>query len=66
MTDPTDYIVPPGLADLPLAERQRRGVDWQRDLAEGLTRRYLADATFQRAYAADQFARVLRVGRLEG
>jgi hypothetical protein len=62
MKDVPDHAVPPGLADLPLAERQRLDVEWQRQLDEGLTRRHLAEAEYERCYAEVQFARALREG----
>ena len=62
MTDAADDAVPPGLADLPLEVRQAREMEAQREIQEGFTRRHLAVAADERAYAVAQFAHALRVG----
>jgi hypothetical protein len=54
------------IADLPLAERRRLDVEKQRELEDGLTRRHLHIATYQRQYIAAQFARVLSIGKRWG
>jgi hypothetical protein len=46
------------LADLPLEERRRLEVEKQRELSDGLMRRHVANATFERLSLADQVARV--------
>jgi hypothetical protein len=50
------------IADLPLEERRRRDIEQQRELDEGLTRRHIANANYERSYLAVQFARILRFG----
>lgn len=63
MTDTPDEAVPQGLADLPLPARRRLDEAWQQEMGDGLTRRHLANATYEQLYLAAQFARALRVGR---
>ena len=62
MNEPKGDAVPPGLADLPLEMRMARAVENDREIQEGLIRRHLAVAADESAYAAAQFARVLRIG----
>jgi hypothetical protein len=52
------------LADLPLEERRRLEIEKQRELDEGLMRRHVANATFERAYAAYHFARAPLLGAM--
>jgi hypothetical protein len=49
-------------ADLPLEDRRAQEIEKRRELDEGLTRRHLAAASYERAYAADQLARAVRMG----
>ena len=51
------------IADLPLEERQAREAANLREIQEGLVRSHLATAGYEHAYAAVQFARLLRMGR---
>lgn len=57
MTDKTK--IPHGLADLPLEERRRIEVEWQRELNEGLTRAHLQGANFRAAYLAHELGRAI-------
>ena len=50
------------IADLSLDERRRLNIEKQRELADGLMRRHVADSEYQRRYLAVQLARALRVG----
>ena len=54
------------MADLPLEERRALEVERQRELEEGLTRRHVANATYERSYLAVQFERILRAAKLRG
>lgn len=54
-------IIPPGLADLPLDARRAREAEAIREVQEGLTRRHLAVAAYERGYLTDQVRRVLRI-----
>lgn len=62
MTEPTEGVVPQGLADLPLDARRARDVEMHREMDDGLTRRHLSIQRYAQSYLAVQFARVLRVG----
>lgn len=53
-------------ADVPLAERRRMEVEQQRELQEGLNRRLVSNARDRQLYLADQFARVLSMGKRKG
>lgn len=57
----TEPAVPRGLADLPLEVRRAREVERDRDIQDGLTRRHLAVAADERAYAAVDLARAIAV-----
>jgi len=59
----TDETKTGRIADLPLDERRAMEVERDREIAEGLTRRHLANAEYARAYATVQFDRILRMGR---
>lgn len=61
MTDHTECPVPPGLADQPLEVRRARETVVDREIQDGLTRRHLAIAGGQRAFAAANFATLVRV-----
>jgi hypothetical protein len=54
------------IADLPLEERRRLEVGKQRELQEGLDRRLVSIATYRQRYLADQFARLLSIGKRKG
>lgn len=49
-------------ADLPLEDRRRLEVENQRDLADGLMRRHVAESEYKRRYLAVQLARLQRAG----
>jgi hypothetical protein len=57
-----DSRVPQGLADLPLDVRRAREISAYEELQEGLTRRHLAIAAYERALVAANFATLVRVG----
>lgn len=50
------------IADLPLEERRRLDIESQTEIADGLMRRHVAEAEYERRYLAVQFHRLLRVG----
>jgi hypothetical protein len=50
------------IADLPLAERRALEVQKERELDEGLTRRHVANAHYERSYLGFHLARLLRMG----
>ena len=54
------------IADLPLSARRKLEVEKQREIHDGLATRHLSIATYRQRYLAAQFARVLRMGKLEG
>jgi len=47
------------IADLPLEVRRAQEIERQRELDEGLTRRHLAIAKYERSFLALQLARIL-------
>lgn len=53
------------IANLALGARRRLEVERQRELDEGLTRRHLDNAEYDRRYLAAQFARLLRTAMRE-
>ena len=54
------------IADLPLETRREQEVEKQRELEEGLSRRHVANAEYDRRYLAVQFDRLLRAGQALG
>lgn len=46
------------IADLPLEERRRQDMETQRELADGLMRRHVANATYRQRYLAAQAGRI--------
>lgn len=62
MTEPTEGVIPRGLADLPLDARRARDAETHRELHDGLTHRHLHLAEYRQHYLAVQFARLLRAG----
>jgi hypothetical protein len=46
------------IADLPLENRRVQEIEKQRELAEGLTSRHMAEAAYDRGFRAYQLARV--------
>lgn len=54
-------------ADLPLEERQARETEQQQEIRDGIDSRHVANAAYERAYQAAQFARVpLLAAKLRG
>jgi hypothetical protein len=54
----TDKPTQGRITDLPLEERRRQDIETQRELADGLMRRHVANATYERCALAAQVARV--------
>jgi hypothetical protein len=50
------------IADLPLDERRVLELQKERELGEGLTRRHVANASYERSYLGFHLARLLRMG----
>lgn len=61
MTDHTERLVPPRLADQPLEVRRARETVADREIQDGLTSRHVAIARDQRAFAAVNFANLVRL-----
>ena len=61
MTGNRDGAVPTGLADLPLEARRAIETAVDREIQDGLTSRHLAIASDERAFAAANFATLVRV-----
>ena len=61
MRDSACNHVPPGLADLSLERRRALEAEGNREIQDGLCNRHLAIADEERAYAAANFAILVRV-----
>ncbi len=51
------------IADEPLESRRKFEIEKERELAEGFTRRHVANAEYEQRYLAVQFDRLLRAGQ---